>query len=141
MQSGIIIGTAAYLLIKFCGYTIYSLYLNRLYRQDRNILVVGAARTIIGISFGLLVNYFLYSSLDVAMGRSPVGGEDTIVYLTLLAGLRVIEWSVIIMGFYTGWRIKADRSYLKGTGFGLLFSFFLDIPVMLGVLMVVATIC
>ena len=141
MSTHILIGSLTYFAIKFLGYSAYAIYLNKLFLVRNNVWFVGISRTLLGVTVGLLVNLILFSHLNVSMGRSPIGGEDSFLYLALLLGLRVFEWAVIIYFFYAGRKLASDKRWVRGIGFGILCSFALDIPLMLGLLMVVSTIC
>lgn len=136
----LLFGSLAYLAAKVAGYSFYAKYLNWLFDKQINIWKVGAARTVLGIVLGLVHNGLMFSTLNVAMGRSPIGGEDTLVYIASLVFLRILEWGIIIYWFYTR-TLSLNARTVKGISLGVIWSFILDIPIWLGIFTVIATIC
>lgn len=138
---GLILGTIFYLLIKVGGYTRFSKYLNELFNKTCNIWLVGSIRTALGLGLGTIVHYFLFKHLAIESGRSPLGGEDTWIYFLVLIFLRIFEWWLIIYWFYTSRTLAMTKQTAKGIVYGIICSFILDIPIMLGLISVIATIC
>ncbi|MFC1749533.1 hypothetical protein ACFL2V_12080 [Pseudomonadota bacterium] len=136
----VIFGSLIYLVIKVVGYSFYAKYLNRLFSKENNIWKVGAVRTLLGVVLGVIHNAVLFSTLNISMGRSPIGGEDTFIYLLLLILLRVFEWGIIVYWFYTR-SLGINVRTIKGVGLGVIWSFILDIPLWMGLIAVIATIC
>ena len=140
MSLALIIGTSIYAAIKTLGYSLFAKYLNWLYGTKNNIWKVGSIRTVMGIVLGVLHNGICLSVLNVTMGRSPLGGEDTALYFFLLILLRVLEWSIIVFFFYDR-KLKKKGSLMLAILLGILCSFILDIPFILGVFVVASSIC
>lgn len=136
----VIIGTIIYGIIKIFGYSIFAKYLNSLFVVNQNIWKVGLIRTVLGVALGLTHNAIFFSLFDISMGRSPIGGEGTALFFILLIILRVIEWGLIIHWFYDKKLTKRSQVF-KGLIFGIIWSFVLDIPLLTGLLVVVASIC
>jgi hypothetical protein len=136
----IIFGTIIYALIKIVGYSLFAKYLNSLYQKHQNIWKVGLVRTVLGVVLGLVHNGIFFSFFNISMGRSPIGGEGTYLFFTLLVLLRVIEWSLIVHWFYDK-NITEKNKALKAICLGIFWSFILDIPLMAGLFVVIASIC
>jgi len=136
----IITGTATYAAIKILGYSFFAKYLNSLFYMHHNIWKVGLIRTAIGVVLGLAHNAFFLSFLNVSMGRSPIGGEDTSIYFALLILLRIFEWGLIIYWFYDR-RLENKARIAKALTLGVIWSFVLDIPILTGLFVVIASIC
>jgi hypothetical protein len=95
---------------------------------------------VLGVVLGLAHNAFFLSFLDVSMGRSPIGGEDTVLYFALLVLLRIVEWGLIIFWFYDRKMVKKAQ-IAKAITLGVIWSFVLDIPLLSGLFVVIASIC
>jgi hypothetical protein len=111
--------------IKLVGYSIAGYILNRAYNNAKNFfLVVGVARTLIGLIFGAAIGILLIGDLIF----EPLG---ILLYFTALTPLRIVEWWIVIWWFYDrqSQQRKKDWSYVwYGTGW----SFVLDIPAFIG---------
>jgi len=138
--STVLSGTAIYALIKVTGYSLFAKYLNSLFFLQNNIWKVGLIRTAIGVVLGIAHNAFFLSFLNVSMGRSPIGGEDTGLYFALLILLRIFEWWLIIFLFYEK-KWPGNYRVVQGVLLGVIWSFILDIPLMLGLFVAIASIC
>lgn len=136
-----IIGYAIFATIKALGYWGFSWRLTAMYRKARttssvsehvpkrisNPLLLGLARTAIGMTIG--ATYWL-----------AVEDANPTIPLFILPFIRVIEWWLIIWLFcdrnfrhqWLGWRMVFE---------GVLVSFLLDIPAMLGFALVSLSIC
>lgn len=137
----LVVGTLIYLAVKIGGYTLFAKFLNRTFAKDLNIWTVGLTRTGIGIVLGSLFHLAVgYSGIEVTSGRSPLGGDDTIIYLAALVVLRYLEWSLLIFWFYTR-RVKITATTNRAALAGIGWSFLLDLPSLTGVIVVLATIC
>jgi hypothetical protein len=135
-----IFGTVIYASIKILGYSLFAKYLNSLFAKQNNIWKVGLIRTAIGVVLGILHNAFFLSFLNVSMGRSPIGGEDTILYFALLILLRIFEWGLIIFWFYEK-KLLSNYRVAVAIALGVIWSFILDIPLLLGLFVAIASIC
>lgn len=130
MPAGIynpILGPVAFAAIKVAGYSAAAVVISKAYnRHNLNPLVVGAARTAIGLVFGALVVLLLVAFLG------PAGG---LLFLVGLVPVRIVEWWLLVWLFYDrplanrrlGWKVA-----LGGTAW----SFFLDIPSIAGLIVV-----
>ena len=136
----IFLGTGIYALIKILGYSLFAKFLNSLFLTHNNIWKVGLVRTILGVVLGLAHNVFFLSFFNISMGRSPIGGEDTYLYFTFLILLRIFEWGLIIYLFYDR-KMKKRALIIKAIGLGVIWSFILDIPLLAGLFVGIATIC
>ena len=139
-MSTVIIGTLIYAFIKIIGYSLFAKYLNSLFSKHQNIWKVGLVRTVLGVTLGLAHNSIFFSFFNISMGRSPIGGEGTSLFFILLVLLRVIEWGLIIHWFYNK-KLTEKPKVLKGIGFGIIWSFILDIPLLAGLFVAIASIC
>lgn len=137
-----ILGSLGYFLLKFLCYSGYAKYLNHLYHKPNNIWKVGLARALLGLVIGAALNFLLLGALNiqVSSGRAPIGGRDTDIYFLLLTTIRIGEWLLIIWYFYDR-ELYISSKLAKGVLFGMLVSYLVDIPIMLGFIMVIATIC
>ena len=115
-----VVGGAAFLAIKFAGYSFAASRISKHYSDSQNnIYAVGAARTLIGVLFGTL--YFTLAS---------VGVPGVLILLGLIP-IRVIEWLLLLKIFYDRpleKRSKAQDVVVLGT----IWSFVLDIPAIIG---------
>ena len=120
------IGLLAFPAIKAAGYTLYALYLNSIYKdRPRNIFVVGISRMFLGLLFGTALAFLSFPFVFVF-------GIGIFVYLFGLIPVRVLEWYILIKGFYFADR-KAEWSEIKNSVWlGVLTSFILDIPAIMG---------
>lgn len=137
----IVVGSLVYLIIKVTGYSLFAKYLNKVFGRNNNIWKIGFIRTALGIVLGTIINFALFTNLDIASGRSPIGGEDTWLYFVSLIVLRIFEWGLVIFWFYSDKKMVMNVSIIKALLLGILCSFALDIPIMLGLIAVIATIC
>jgi len=138
--SAIWIGTLAYALIKIVGYSGFAYYLNQLYSKQNNLWKVGLARAALGVVLGLAHNAIFLNFFEVTMGRAPLGGEDTHLYFIGLIILRIFEWGLIVHWFYDS-RLKNKPRATKAIVLGSIWSFVLDIPVLMGLFAVASSIC
>jgi hypothetical protein len=133
------------LLIKFFGYSLAGRVLNGAYSSTAHTAwKVGAIRTLIGVVVGgvftgvwfLLDGMGVFQNLGWNMGR--IG--SSVFYLAALVPVRIGEWFFTIWFFY-------DRSLQKigkDVGFtlaGIVWSYILDLPVIMGLLLLVSSIC
>jgi hypothetical protein len=136
----VIFGTIIYAFIKITGYSLFAKYLNSLFSKHENVWKVGLVRTVLGILLGLIHNGIFFSFFNISMGRSPIGGEGTYLFFILLVLLRVIEWGLIVHWFYNKKLTKRTKVF-KAVGLGIIWSFVLDIPLMFGLFVAIASIC
>ena len=139
-STALIVGSFSYFLLKFFGYSFFAVYLNYLFSIKHNIFKIGLVRTGLGISLGFAHNALFLSVLDVSMGRSPIGGPDTLLFFGLLVVLRIFEWFLILYWFYDR-KLNHKKPIIFGISFGVIYSFILDVPVYIGLFTVVASIC
>lgn len=119
------VGLAVFGAIKFSGYSLFAIYLNHLFPENkRNLLLVGMIRTIIGFVFGTAVG------LVGLIAFMSTGAFGLIAYILALIPLRFIEWLIIVKWMY-GASID-DPSWPKGVAAGIGCSFLLDIPAVAG---------
>lgn len=137
-----LIGSLFYFFIKFLCYSLYAKYLNRLYGKTLSIWRVGLFRTLLGLVIGAALNFLLIGALNlqVSSGRGPIGGRDTDIYFLLLTTIRLGEWLVTVWYFYDR-ELFISWKLFKAVVFGTLVSYFVDIPIMMGLILVIATIC
>lgn len=137
-----LLGSLVYFFFKFLCYSAYAKYLNHLYAKMPSIWKVGLFRAILGLVIGALLNFVLLGALhiQVSSGRAPIGGRDTDIYFLLLTTIRVGEWLLTVWYFYDR-ELYISLKLFKAVLFGTLVSYFVDIPIMLGLIMVIATIC
>ncbi len=138
--SAVILGTIIYASIKVAGYSFFAKYLNALFNKQQNIWKVGLTRTVLGVALGLAHNALFFTFFDISMGRSPIGGDGTPLYFLFLVLLRIIEWGLIIYWFYDK-PFKNKTKTFKAITLGILCSFILDIPMLMGLFVVIASIC
>ena len=136
----LVFGTLLYAGIKLCGYALFAKILNRLFSRSRNIWKIGVVRTLLGVVLGLAHNAFFLNFFKVSMGRAPLGGEDTWLYFLFLVILRILEWGLIIYWFYDK-DFQQKKPVFTGIILGILWSFVLDIPIIVGLFTVAASIC
>lgn len=114
-------GLAAFAAVKFAGYTLAARVLNPTYdRPDRNIWMVGATRTLIGLGFGTIYRQLV-----------DVPEVSAFAFMAGLFPIRLLEWGLLIWLFYdrklefrqTGWKVVLLAS---------LWSYALDVPAVLG---------
>lgn len=137
-----IIGTLIYFLIKFLCYSGYAKYLNRLYSRTHSIWKVGIVRTLLGLVVGVILKYLLLAALPIQLGvgRSPIGGRYIDLYFLLLTTIRFGEWLLIVWYFYDR-ELYISWKLFKAVLFGTLLSYIVDIPMMLGLIVAISTIC
>ena len=126
---------AYFFAIKFAGYTLAARYLNKTFPdKERNVLLVGFTRTLIGVTFGLLV--FESQQFLPPLPR----GYGLFAYIVGLSLIRSIEWTILIRSFY--WTAYTKSELLTTVPFLIIWSFILDVPASLGLLgAAVAAIC
>jgi hypothetical protein len=122
-------GGLAFTSIKFVGYSLAGLYLNKSYpNATPNFLTVGATRTIIGIFFGTILAMFSFPFVFV-------GGVGLLIYIVGLIPVRLFEWFLIIRFFYD--QNLEDRPKMwRSIIFGTVWSFLLDIPSLIGLFVI-----
>lgn len=118
-------GALAFSAIKFAGYSLAAFYLNKSYANaDNNPWVVGLARTLIGIVFGVVL-------AAVSFPFVFAGGLGFLIYFFGLIPVRLLEWFVVIGFFYEDAATDKQRTR-KNLVLGTIWSFLLDIPALLG---------
>ena len=120
-----IIGYSVFAAIKFAGYSLAAKWLNRRFNSNKNIFIVGAARLLIGMVFGVGV-------WGVALGLAQVGagGVMPFAYVLLLFPVRMLEWHLLLKWFYKH-AYSAGPDY-KLLALGALWSYVLDVPAVIG---------
>ena len=120
-------GYLAFCAVKAVGYTGAAAVISRVYeRTDRNAMVVGAARTLIGMAVGAAIYAFQHIESAYGLDTFDTMAKD----IAGLAVLRFAEWWLLLWLFY-------DRQLSSGRGWGVacggvVWSFVLDIPAVLG---------
>jgi hypothetical protein len=119
------LGLAAFAAIKFVGYSAYSVYLNNLFPDRwRNLFFVGFCRTALGLGFGTALGFL---GIIAMLATGPPG---FFIYIAALVPTRMLEWWIIVSAMY---HVKRDNpSVKKAIGFGILVSFILDVPALMG---------
>jgi len=118
------LGILAFPTIKTLGYAAFALYLNRIFSDTpRNALYFGVSRMLIGLAFGTALAVLSFPFVFV----SELG---FLVYLLGLIPVRILEWWLVIRGFYGR---KSRTELAKPICLGVLLSFLLDIPALVGV--------
>ncbi|GAB2847706.1 hypothetical protein GCM10027277_14760 [Pseudoduganella ginsengisoli] len=110
------LGYAAFVAIKFVGYTAGARFLNAWYGKRVNVWLLGGIRTLVGMVVGAV----FYATMT-AMSINPLG-----VYIFLIP-VRILEWGVVIAPFYD-WTLRDRARVLKYSATGTVLSFVLDIP-------------
>ena len=119
------IGLLAFPAIKFAGYSAFALYLNSIYpNAKRNVLYIGLTRMLLGLGFGTALALLSFPFFFV-------GSVGFFVYLLGLIPVRFLEWYIIIKGFYGPAAAETDV-LMKPIWLGVLVSFLLDIPALIG---------
>jgi hypothetical protein len=138
----------AYLLFsiyKFFGYSLAGKMLNIFYsKSSLSAWKVGLVRTLIGMIAGgsftlawyLLESHGFFRHLGMTMGR----GGSSLYYLAALIPIRIFEWGLVVWIFYDRRFEKAAKALVFIVA-GVMWSFLLDLPVILGLLRFVASIC
>ena len=112
-------GILAFTSIKFVGYSLAALYLNKSYpNSTNNFLVVGLVRTIIGIVFGIILT-------SISFPFVFIGGLGFLVYILGLIPVRLLEWSILIRFFYDE-SVEDKHQLWKHKVLGTLWSFILE---------------
>jgi hypothetical protein len=121
-----ILGPVAFLAIKVVGYTAAAVAISKAYgRKDLNPFVVGAARTAIGLVFGVLAVLLL----------GLIGKAGGAIFLIGLIPIRIVEWWLLIWTFYDR-QLANRRLGWKVAILGTVWSFILDIPSIAGLIIV-----
>ena len=122
------LGLLAFPAIKVAGYTAYAFYLNRLFPHSKqNVLLIGVLRMLVGLAFGTALAFVSFPFVFVF-------GIGLFIYVIGLIPVRLLEWYIIIKGFYTRHGTEGE-GIQKPMWFGVLTSFLLDIPALLGLVM------
>ena len=114
----------AFAVVKFVGYGLSAVYFNKRY-SDRvaNPFLFGIARTILGMSVGAIVGLAGLIKLELAV----------VVFIWALIPFRIGEWFLTLWLFYRQGEKFASRVWTD-VFVGVLFSFILDVPAILGFL-------
>ena len=122
-------GGLAFTGIKFVGYSLAGLYLNKSYPDSTAIfLTVGITRTIIGIVFGTILAMFSFPFVFVS-------GIGLVIYVVGLIPVRLLEWFLIIRFFYDK-NLEDKRKMWWNMFLGTVWSFLLDIPALIGLFVI-----
>jgi hypothetical protein len=118
-----VLGYSVFCAIKLVGYCGFAAALSKYFnRPDRNWIAVGAVRTCIGMAVGAAY-YWLFPRIG-----DPGG---FLGYVVGLAALRVAGWWALAI-FYRPLQTRRDAIAIT---LGVLYSFLLDIPAVLGFIM------
>lgn len=118
---------AAFTAVKFAGYSGYGVLTNRVVRQDfssspPSSLLVGAARTVIGLAFGLTFGYSFWTLVN---RHTSFGTRAPFVFFAALVPIRVLEWWLLFRYVY-GNNELTPAFYRKWVVLGVVVSFLLD---------------
>lgn len=118
-------GYVAFSAVKFGGYTFAAWRLNRTYPDHtRNVVGVGAARTVIGMAFGTLLTMLLFPLVFISSPGLVIG------YLAFIP-VRLLEWWLIIFIFYDR-SLQTRGKDWSNAGLGTAWSYVLDAPAIIG---------
>ena len=120
-------GYMAFCAVKAVGYTAAAAVISRIYeRADRIAFVVGPTRTLIGMAVGAAI--YGFQRMAVTYGFEVF---DTLPKaIAGLAVLRLLEWWLLLWLFYD--RKLSSRRGWAVVGGGIVWSFVLDIPAVIG---------
>ena len=120
-------GYMAFCAVKAVGYTGAAAVISRIYEHsDRNALVVGTTRTLIGMAVGAAI--YAFQHIQAAYGLDTF---DTMPKaIAGLAALRLAEWWLLLCLFYDR-QLSSHRGWGVACG-GTVWSFVLDVPAVLG---------
>ena len=140
-----LIGYLVYAALKCAGYALAARVLRgMLHRPDVGAWRVGIARTILGIVVGAIyTTAWAWMAAHGAFSDLPLGGGrggGLPYYLLLLVPVRVLEWSWLVWFFFDR-RVEQPWRDALGVGLGVVWSFVLDLPVIVGAASFVASIC
>jgi MFS family permease len=128
------VGYCVYFGIKLAGYSAAAAVIGNYYeRRDRNPLLVGTTRTVIGVVVG--VAYWLGLAALLSAFPPPERGAG-LTYLAVagLIPVRLAEWQFLIWLFYNReWKDRHKRWTTSAIATG--WSFLLDIPAIIGLIM------
>lgn len=120
------LGLIAFPAIKAAGYTAFAIYLNRNFpERQRNVFAVGLSRMLLGLGFGTLLAFLSFPFVLVF-------GIGVLIYVGGLIPVRILEWWIIIKGFYSLDRPLTWSEMSRPIGLGVVTSFLLDIPALIG---------
>jgi len=120
------LGLIAFPAIKAAGYTAFAIYLNnRFPDKTRNVFIVGISRMLLGLAFGTVLAFLSFPFVFVF-------GIGLLIYLVGLNPVRVLEWWIIIRGFYSYDRPLKWPDLKEPIVLGVITSFLLDIPALTG---------
>jgi hypothetical protein len=128
--------------VKLIGYSIAGYALNRAYANlKRHFLVVGLVRTLIGLAIGGIFGWTMFTleeHMKLTSGYEPVlgvtpGDWGATLYITALALIRLFEWRAVIWLFYDRQSKQPKKDWLLASC-GVVWSFALDIPAIIGVI-------
>src|ERR1043166_3767794 len=123
-----VVGYAPFTAIKFAGYSLAAGMMSHVYeRPDRNPLVVGATRTLIGMAAGAA--YF--GIMLFAMPLTNVPG--LVLFPAGLFPVRILEWWLLIWLFYDR-RFETKKLDWKVVLAGTFWSYLCDVPAMAGLI-------
>jgi hypothetical protein len=119
------VGYGVFFAVKLVGYTAAAYVISEVYkRADRNPLIVGGVRTLLGVATGAAF-----------FGACKLFDTDGgIAFILGLLPLRILEWGLLVWWFYDPGFQQQSKS-AKTIGLGTLWSFVLDIPALCGFIM------
>ena len=146
-----IIGTpflayGVYLFLKLVGYTFAAFLFKKLYgKPEISARTVGIARTIVGVVVGGAFTgiFSILAAKGVFSGLPPSGGRGAgvfIWYIGALIPIRMFEWAGILWFFFDR-KFERKALMLGAVLIGMVISYVIDIPVLIGVFFMVASIC
>ena len=120
-----VLGYVAFCAVKMAGYSMAAHQFNNLYqKKETSPFLIGGVRTLIGMAVGALY-FFTWTTLHAGSVSHPL------YYLSGLVPLRFIEWWALVWLFYDRPLKQRGKGWGMATA-GTLWSFFLDVPALLG---------
>lgn len=118
------IGFAAFIGVKFLGYSVAASVFTNFFQSTRNVWLVGLARTGIGLVAGTLFGGVWILSSTLFHNKWP-GWAAALLFFGLLIPIRLAEWSLLIHFFFDRGLVQRVRD-LKVATVGSAWSFVLD---------------
>ena len=118
------IGFVAFAGVKFVGYTLAAMALNRVYKSSSNVVRVGLARTGIGLIAGAVVGA-IWFPLSMGLENKWPDWLAGVAFFGLLIPIRLCEWALLIHFFFDRGLVERDRAF-DCTAVGSFWFFALD---------------
>jgi hypothetical protein len=126
-----VLGYATFCAIKLVGYSAAGWVLSRAYkRPDRNPIIVGVVRTLIGMAAGAAYAWLAFS-IGASYRGTALPDYAGWVYMAGLLPIRIAEWWLLIWLFYDR-RFEQPAKGWKMVALGTVWSYVLDLPAAVG---------